>query len=255
MVDYVIGDVQGCFTGLQKLLKKINYNKNDKLLFLGDVVNRGSQSLEVLKFIQENNHKIVLGNHDFYLLACYFGIKTANKKDTFTDILTDKKVNDYIEFLINQDIVISENNNFYVHAGIPPIFNKTQIIDFNKTLTNLLQKNPKKFITNTFGNQEKFNGVADNQYLINAFMRMRFCTSNGEMEFNHKQNYDKNPAGFKAWFLHPEHKLKKYNIYFGHWSTLKTININNIYPLDNGYIWGGSLSCIRLNDNTIFSIK
>ena len=258
-LTYAIGDVQGCFDGLERLLEKISFNPNrDKLIFLGDVVNRGDKSLQTLEFIYKNNCQVVLGNHDYHLLACYFGINKPNKKDTFSDVLNSIKVNNLIDFLINQDIVLNKNDRFFVHAGIPPIWNKSQTIGIAQELKNGLTENPEQFIKQTYGNQATIDQndckKSQMQYGINAFMRMRFCTNSGSLDFAHKQNVT--PDGYKPWFEFENHQLLVDNkIYFGHWSTLKNIKNLNIYPLDTGYIWGGELSCIRLEDNAIFSIK
>jgi bis(5'-nucleosyl)-tetraphosphatase (symmetrical) len=266
MQTYAIGDVQGCFDGLLKLLDKISFNEQkDKLIFLGDVVNRGDKSLQTLEFIKEIDARVVLGNHDYYLLACYFGIKKPHKKDTFTDILQAKNVKKLIDFLLSRDVVINEDNNeknnFFVHAGIPPIFNKEQTLKFAKNIKQSLSENPEQTLKNTFGNQNYFDeNLSPNdklQYSINAFMRMRFCQQNGNLDFEHKQNIP--PANFKPWFEFEGNLPKNSNIYFGHWSSLVNQQINdnkiNIYPMDTGYIWGGDLSCIRLNDNAVFSVK
>jgi bis(5'-nucleosyl)-tetraphosphatase (symmetrical) len=261
MQTYAIGDVQGCFDGLMKLLDKISFNpKNDKLIFLGDIVNRGDKSLETLEFIKKIDAQIVLGNHDYHLLACYFGINNPTKKDTFNDVLQSPNIKNLIDFLLSRDIVICEDNNFFTHAGIPPIFNKNQVLNLSKNIQKLLQESPENFIKKTYGNQSFYDNFDKNsqyQYAINAFMRMRFCKQNGEIEFMHKQNIA--PTGFKPWFEFANKLPENSNIYFGHWSSLiKIKNLNskvNIHPMDTGFVWGESLSCIRLSDNKIFSIK
>ena len=91
------------------------------------------------------------------------------------------------------------------------------------------------------------------RYTINALMRMRFCKSNGELEFNHKLNIDQTPVGFKAWFLHTNRILKDNDIFFGHWSTLKNLNIEHIFPMDHGCVWGEKLSAFRFTDRTLIS--
>jgi len=254
---YAIGDVQGCFAGLMELLEKIDFNPRiDKLIFLGDVVNRGDKSLQTLDFIYKNNHQMVLGNHDYHLLACYFGINKPNRKDTFLDILQSKNSKNLIEFLLNQDIVLYQNNSFFVHAGLPHIFCKKQILETNIEIKENLSKDPEKFIKTTFGNQNIYlnnNKNLQMQYAINGFMRMRFCTENGELNFTHKQT--KRPKNFKPWFEFENQLLTTNKIYFGHWSALKNTNIKNIYPMDTGYVWGGELSCIRLEDNKVFSVN
>ena len=102
---------------------------------------------------------------------------------------------------------------------------------------------------------ENLSNVEQSRYAINAFMRMRFCKENGELEFDHKLNTDKNPHGYKAWFLHTKRKMGDQKIFFGHWSTLKDVKIRNIYPLDHGCVWGGMLSAYNLTNKELISQK
>ena len=123
MSDYIIGDVQGCYDSLINLLDKIHFSSDkDKIFFLGDIVNRGPDSLKTLRFIAnlEDNAKMVIGNHDFHLIACALGSKRQNKKDTFSDILQAKDKHKLIDFLLSKPLVIAENDALLVHAGIPP---------------------------------------------------------------------------------------------------------------------------------------
>lgn len=261
MANYAIGDVQGCFDQLQQLLKKINFTaKNDTLIFLGDVVNRGPQSLEVLRFIynHQDSMQMVLGNHDFHLLSCAFSVNTMNKKDTFIDILQAPDKKQLIEFLLTQKIVIKQNKNLFVHAGIPPIWGVQKTIQQAEKISYYLQNDTVNFIKKMYANQpdlwrKDLNEIDELIYSVNSFMRMRFCTQNGKLEFNHKDNYTEKFGDYDAWFMH-KNKLEKYNIYFGHWSRLKNTNTPKKFPLDTGCIWGGTLSAINLENNKITSI-
>ncbi|SFV52106.1 Bis(5'-nucleosyl)-tetraphosphatase, symmetrical [hydrothermal vent metagenome] len=261
MADYAIGDVQGCFTQLQKLLKKINFSiDKDRLFFLGDVVNRGPQSLETLKFIKnlKDNAKMVLGNHDIHLLVCALTDKKPNKKDTFNDILITKNKYKLLDFLRQQPLVIEHDNNLLVHAGIPHLWSKEKLLkqaqavekklkssDASLFLSKIYNDEPKKFTA-------KLNNLQKNIYTINALTRMRFCTSEGTLEFEHKEKHINAPKGYKAWFEHK--RLIKENIFFGHWSALKNINNENIYPMDTGCVWGNQLSAINLSDKQMINI-
>lgn len=264
MAEYLIGDVQGCFDSLQKLLKEINFSLDkDKLYFLGDVVNRGNKSLETLRFIVKNseNTSMVLGNHDFHLLACALGSRSPNKKDTFNDVLDAKDRNDLIDFLLQQPLAINLKNSILVHAGVPPTWDiDTTISQSNLVCSYLQGESVGSFIDSMYDNNptywsDKHSEVDSCRYTINALMRMRFCTKLGELEFKHKMIFDENPTGYKAWFAHKDRVLKDIDIYFGHWSTLRDVSINHVYPMDDGCIWGGKLSTIRLEDNKIFSVK
>ena len=255
-MDYVIGDVQGCFDSLQALLKKINFNKDrDRIYFLGDVINRGNKSLETLRFIQsfKDNMKMVLGNHDFHLLVCALTDRKPNKKDTFLEILNAHDRQSLLGYLLDRPLVIEYDNALLVHAGIPPQWDKSEVMKNAEIVHQKLRENdPKEFLSKMYGNEPSIwtneLDVDENcRYTINALMRMRFCKENGELEFDHKLDVDQNPIGFKAWFLHENRLLKETEIYFGHWSTLNNVVTKNIFALDHGCVWGESLTAFNLS--------
>ena len=259
-MDYAIGDVQGCFKTLVALLKKIKFNPDaDRLFFLGDVVNRGSNSLEVLRLIYSNKDsmQMVLGNHDFHLLVCALTDRQPTKKDTFQDILSAPDKLQLLDYLLKRPLAIKHENALLVHAGAPPQWSITSVLE-NSILVeeNLQSENASNFLSKMYGDKphtwnENLSDEEKSRYIINALMRMRFCKENGELEFDYKFNYYKNPKGYKAWFLHPKRKMRKDKIFFGHWSTLKNVKIKNIYPLDYGCVWGGMLSACNLTSQEI----
>jgi len=261
-MDYAIGDVQGCFKTLQALLKKIQFRlDSDRLFFLGDVVNRGNNSLEVLRLIHSNkdNMQMVIGNHDFHLLVCALTERNPNKKDTFQDILTASDKSTLLDYLLERPLAIKHDNALLVHAGAPPQWSISDVLENSKLVEkNLQSKDAPIFLSKMYGNSphtwhENLSNEEKSRYTINALMRMRFCKGNGELEFNHKLNTDKNPKGFKAWFLHPKREMSNQKVFFGHWSTLKDVKTENIYPLDHGCIWGGKLSAYNLTKQEIIS--
>ena len=260
-MDYAIGDVQGCFNTLNALLKKINFNLDrDRLYFLGDVVNRGPQSLETLRFIYSNKDNIdmVLGNHDFYLLFCAYTQKKLNKLDTFQDILDAPDKDNLLEYLIKRPLAIEYNDSLFVHAGVPPQWSKPDVLE-NASIVeqNLRSNNQYEFLYKMFGDlpnewSEDLSKDDKSRYTINALMRMRYCDKNGKLEFKHKEP-NKCPKNYKAWFLHSNHAMSKEKIFFGHWSSLKGVDTKNIYPLDHGCIWGGQLTAFNLTHNNYIS--
>lgn len=264
MSDYLIGDIQGCFNSLQKLLEKIAFSSDkDRLFFLGDVVNRGNQSLATLRFIKDlhSNAHMVLGNHDFHLLACTLGDKTPSNKDTFGDILNAKNALELIDFLVQQPLVIEHQNALLVHAGIPPLWNKAIVLEQSSIVEKHLQSSQAgKFINAMYYNQpytwtDQLDEMESCRYTINACMRMRFCQADGTLEFAEKMNHNTAPKGFKAWFLHENRVLKNTDIFFGHWSTLSGLTQPHIYPTDYGCVRGGKLSAIRFEDKQLFSVS
>ncbi len=264
-MNYAIGDVQGNLDALLLLLKKIQFKQDrDKLFFLGDVVNRGKQSLASLNFLYsiKDNIKITLGNHDLQLLVCAYNDKKLHIKDTITDILNSNEKNKLVNFLIKQAIIIQQDNNILVHAGIAPQWHIKEALCYAKEIAVQLQgDNIADFLSNIYGNKpdywsDKLTGYSRWRYIVNSTMRMRFCNANGVLEFLHKGDQKTQPKDYKAWFLH-KNNYQNYNIIFGHWSSLnnKHYKPNNIYPLDTGCIWGGRLSAINLASKEIFSIS
>ena len=256
-MDYAIGDVQGCYKTLSALLKKINFKiDRDRLYFLGDVVNRGSNSLETLRFIYSNkdNMDLVLGNHDFHLLVCALTERKPNKKDTFQDILTSTDRAKLIDYLLQRPLAIDYKGALFVHAGVPPQWDKSDVLLNSAIVENNLQSNQVvSFLSKMYGNspnswRDNMSNIEKSRYIINALMRIRFCKKNGELKFDHKLNIDKNPESYQAWFLHSERMMSSQKIFFGHWSTLKEIKIKNIYPLDHGCVWGGMLTAYDLTN-------
>ena len=260
-MDYIIGDVEGCYDTLQKLLKKINFSEDrDRLFFLGDVVNRGNKSLETLRFIYSlrENANVVLGNHDFHLLVCSLTSQKPNFKDTFSDIINAPDKHTLLDYLLTRPLILEHQGAILVHAGIPPQWNISDTFQNAELVQQQLQNNPKQFLSKMYGNEpscysNKLNSEEKCRYTINALLRMRFCKKNGELEFNHKLNIDQAPEGFKAWFLHANRKLKDKDIFFGHWSSLKGFNIEHIYPMDHGCVWGEKLSAFSLSDRALIS--
>ncbi len=264
MAYYLIGDVQGCFDALQRLLKKLKFSTDkDQLLFLGDVVNRGDKSLQTLNFIKDlqANARMVLGNHDFHLLNCALTGKKPSSQDTIGDILTASNKNQLIDFLLQKPLVIKHKDALMVHAGIPPLWNeKTLLANAQQVQQQLQSERAPAFIANMYGDypktwQEDMSYQAQCRYSINALMRMRFCTPDARLEFAHKTNHNQAPTGYKAWFLHDNRVLKNTDIFFGHWSTLKSIKHPHIYPLDYGCVWGGRLAGINLASKQITTVN
>jgi len=264
MADYIVGDIQGCITSLKKLLTKINFSyDSDRLFLLGDVVNRGENNLETMKFIlsHQDNFEMVLGNHDIHLIACHFDSKKIKKNDNLEDILNSGIRVKVIEYLLNRPLAIELGESILVHAGIPPIWSKDDVFYYSDLIkSNMQSSDSEHFIDSIYSNKpNKFNDsltmIEKSTYAINALTRMRFCSKYGGIEYKAKGNFDHNPRGYKAWFLHQNEKLKDVNIFFGHWSSLKDFNQPKRYHLDTGCVWGNKLTAIRFEDKQVFSVN
>ena len=155
-MDYIIGDVQGCYATLKKLLKKINFSEDrDQLFFLGDVVNRGNKSLETLRFIYSlrENANMVLGNHDFHLLVCSLTSQKPNFKDTFSDILNAPDKHTLLDYLLTRSLILEHQGALLVHAGIPPQWNISDAFQNAELVQQQLQNNPKQFLAKMYSDE------------------------------------------------------------------------------------------------------
>lgn len=270
MATYIIGDVHGCYKPLKKLLKKIDFNPSkDCLWFVGDIVNRGPDSLKTLVFIMSlgNSAKMVLGNHDFHLLAAYAGLKKFQKKtDTLKPILEHKNADNMIDWLRHQPLIIRDKKLkiAMVHAGIPPQWSLKKALKKAKKVEKILQSNSwqKQIVDDFFGNEP--NGYSKNltakekiRYTVNALARMRFCDENGAMDFDLKMHPDDTPkkSKLKPWFTWKDRKAANYEIYFGHWSALGVIDAYNIHTTDTGCLWGRSLTAYSVDKQTRITIS
>lgn len=272
MSNYAIGDLQGCYSELQCLLKKISFNKTeDSLWFCGDLVNRGSESLKCLHFlysIKERCH-IVLGNHDLHLIAVQNSIRDISKNDTFHDILYSSKDNFLIDwlrslpfhFIKTIDTREGEKEFVMTHAGIPPHWTKKELVSHSNKLSSSLANNDyRNFLKKIFGNKPDHPDKCkkDEEVLrlnINFLTRMRFYNSDGSLELDYKGKVETAPKNLKPWF---EYKLKileeNTHILFGHWAALNGVTgKDNITALDTGCAWGNKLTAIRLEDRATFS--
>lgn len=256
MATYAIGDLQGCFKSLDALLKKIAFSpKTDTLWFVGDLVNRGAQSLECLEFVcdlhKKNAAKMVLGNHDIFLLACAEGFQTPKKGDTLDEILNSPKLAHFVGFLKKQPLVFLDKNFCMVHAGILPSWSLKTAESRARHVENFLQTK-KGFLKEIWGNSK--NGKFDEErFTINVFTRMRFLKrNNGDLDFDFKGEIANAPPDLMPWFCKrkPDEKI----LITGHWSALGLKITPHWYALDSGCLWGRELSAIRLEDQAVFQV-
>lgn len=263
MATYCIGDIQGCFDEFEQLLKIINYDHNhDHLWFVGDLVNRGPKSLEVLRLIKDlPNTKIVLGNHDLHLLNFYNKIVDFETSH-LEQILTAPDGKKLVEWLKNQPLVYHnlKHNCVLVHAGIYPGWDLANALKYAQEVEKLFRgKDYLDFLKHMYGNKptiwhDDLKGWKRERFIINAFTRMRFCDLQGNLEFDHAGKIDTAPTGYFPWFKIPWRKTKNIKIIFGHWAALEgKADETNVYALDTGCVWGGSLTAFRIEDNAKFS--
>lgn len=264
MATYIIGDVQGCYQELQELLQTIDFNPDtDKLAFVGDIVNRGPNSLEVLRFIKQlKNPWVVLGNHDLFLLIIgYELMPTDAYEHTLDAVLRAPDKQDLIEWLRHQPLIHAENQALLVHAGLPPQWNVEESLQYAEEVAAILQgPNFQKFLTHLFGDEPSTWSNSLNEqdrwrYITNALTRMRFCSEAGELDLSANGKMSTSSKKYHPWFDWRDPNQDEIDIYFGHWAALNgECNAPRCYALDTGCAWGHCLTALRLDDKKRFKV-
>lgn len=264
MSTYLIGDIQGCFDELQNLLQLIDFNpQKDSLGLVGDLVNRGPKSLETLRFLKTlPNCKIVLGNHDLFLLILGYELAPLNShKHTLHEICQAPDKLELLDWLRHQDLFYANDEFAMMHAGIPPQWKIAEAQKYASEVHSILRgKNYKEFLRDLFGNEpsqwnEKLSSLERWRYIVNAFTRMRFCKQNGELEFDLHDPAAKK-AGFRPWFEWRSQEQDKIPLYFGHWAALNGKSTTaHIHALDTGCAWGHELTAICVETQERFRVS
>ena len=258
MTRYAVGDIQGCLKPLQCLLQEVRFDPDrDQLWLVGDLINRGPQSLETLRFIRDLGEctKIVLGNHDLHFLAIYFGASTSGRSDTLAEILAAPDCPELVDWLLQQPLLYSDpSGDFHMsHAGIPPIWDLAQATRLAEEVATVLRGGaPEDFFHNMYGNQpaawsEDLSGPERLRVITNYFTRMRFCNAAGELDLTSKLTTSER-QGFDPWFSFADRKTAGEQILFGHWAALEgNVDVDNVYALDTGCVWGRALTLMNLD--------
>ena len=263
MATYAIGDIQGCFHSFQSMLKKIQFNPvSDKLCLVGDLINRGAGSLEVLRWMFEHQSSIVtvLGNHDLHTLVVAEGFVSAHRSDTIQALLDAPDVEELLTWLRHQPLLHFEHDHLIVHAGLLPQWTATQAQSLAGEVHRVLRAdNYREFLKHMYGNQpaqwdDALTGWDRLRVITNAMTRLRICSQTGEMEFKFKGELVNRPDGYAPWFEISGRASADTPIIFGHWSALGLHIANNVYALDTGCLWGGNLTALRLEDKTVFQV-
>jgi len=261
MAIYAIGDVQGCYDELKALLSQIKYRSDrDQLWFCGDIVNRGSKSLETLRFVRslEDNAITVLGNHDLHLLATAYDHQQPGKKDTFDAILKANDAAELLDWLRHQALLHhdAEKKITLLHAGIHPHWSISKAQQLAKEMEQLLQgENHINFYKHMYGDKpfmwdDSLSGWSRYRFITNILTRLRYCDKQGKPALHAKGAPGSQADNFFPWYEIPERKSQHDTIIFGHWSTLPhagLTSINNAYAIDSGCLWGGALTAMRID--------
>ncbi len=268
-----MGDVQGCLREFELLLERINFGSKDRLWLAGDLINRGSHSLEVLRLIESmsNQVEVVLGNHELHFLAIYFGGHKSSRSDTFESLLAAADVEHLASWLCRQKMLHHDPllNCTMTHAGIPHIWSLERARGFADEVEEVLrdenvQVSAKKFFAGLYGNepncwQADLSGLPRYRLLANYFTRMRLVNPEGCLDFSHKGAIAEAPAGWVPWFnLLPRaaDDESAMRLLFGHWAALEGVtHRDDVIALDTGCVWGRHLTAYCLETAEVTTVQ
>lgn len=264
MATYAIGDIQGCFTSLMALLNRVDFDPaRDRLWLVGDLVNRGPDSLRTLRFVRELGPAAVtvLGNHDLYLLMVAYGaVRSRGKDDTIQAVLDAPDRDALLGWLRTRPLMHVEDGFAMVHAGLLPGWSVPQARALAREVEGALAgPYHADLLHNMWGSEpaawhNDLRDYARMRVIVNAMTRMRFCTPDGQMDFKVKGEVTKAPKGYLPWFEVPGRKSADTTVVFGHWSALGLRVEPRLLALDSGCLWGRELSAVRLEDRAVFQV-
>ena len=255
-MHFLIGDVQGCADALERLLAEIGFSPSrDRLVVLGDLVNRGPQSLRVLRRLHGLGDAAVclLGNHDLHLLAVAHGVRAPHRSDSLQDILAAPQRDALTDWLRHRPLTARLDGWFCVHAGVVPGWTTERAEALAAEVEHELRStHAATFLQAMYGNEPRhwhddLQGLERWRFITNALTRLRFCTPQGDLEFDTKENAAAAPAGHQPWFEIPGRASQGQPIAFGHWSTLGLLDRPDLLGIDTGCVWGGQLTAVRVD--------
>jgi bis(5'-nucleosyl)-tetraphosphatase (symmetrical) len=259
LARYAIGDIQGCYASLRELLLKLKYSADrDQLLLLGDLVNRGPQSLEVLRFVRAlgGSARTILGNHDLHLLALHHDAGRAQKSgDTLQAVMQAADRDQLMSWLIDQPLAIDDaaHGDLFVHAGLVPEWSAGQAQAHADAAMAALRAAPRQFLQQMYGDKpDRWSDAAtaaeQHRFTINVLTRLRYCRADGRINLKLKDAPQGVTGHWKPWFEHAPRRHSDRRIIFGHWSTLGFLRRRDLLALDTGCVWGGALTAVDLDD-------
>jgi len=255
-MHYLIGDLQGCCDAFERQLDKIGFSPSrDRVTVLGDLVNRGPQSLAVLRRMRElgNAADALLGNHDLHLLAVAHGVRPAHASDTLNEILDAPDREAWLDWLRQRPLALMREGWLCVHAGVAPAWTAARTLALAAEVEALLRgPDLAAFLPLMYGNQpalwsDALQGPDRWRHVINVLTRIRFVRGDGSLDFKAKEGAANAPAGLVPWFAAPQRVSADTPIAFGHWSTLGLVNRPDLLGIDTGCVWGGALTAVRVD--------
>jgi len=256
---YAIGDLQGCYQPLQQLLKRLRFSADrDQLLFVGDLVNRGPDSLQVLRHVRSlnGNAHSVLGNHDLHLLAHHFDPERPLRKgDTLQQVLAAKDREPLMQWLLERPLLIhdAQHKDLILHAGLIPQWTVSQAASQAAAAERALRSAPEEFLSAMYGNkpdrwQDDLEAADKHRFTINVLTRLRYCSADGTINLKLKDEPSRVDPPWLPWFEHEGRRSAGVRVVFGHWSTLGLMRRPGLLALDTGCVWGGALTAVNLDD-------
>ena len=267
MATYAIGDIQGCYDEFLQLLSEVRFNpENDRLIAVGDLVNRGPDSLKVLRFFYRNRHCVetVLGNHDLYLLARACGLPTVADDDSLMQVLNAADCVQLLSWLRHRPLLLTHHHWLIVHAGIPPQWNKKTAFQLAAEAQQSLRSNHwRTAVLELFSDKSRYRswqprlkGFQRLRMIVDSLTRMRVCDSHGRLDLKHNSSALTAADNMQAWFLHRQSLNRQEYIIFGHWAALRgKVDDHRLLALDTGCVWGGEMTLVCLDNLQFFSCK
>jgi len=263
MSHYVIGDIQGCYDEFRHLLDLVAFDPpRDRLWLVGDLVNRGPDSLGVLRTVKAlgTDAVTVLGNHDLHLLTVAAGHRNAHRHDTLDSILRAPDRDELLTWLRTRPLVVREDNLLLVHAGLLPSWTSATALMLSREVEAMLRSDAHDdFLRHLYGDQparwnDALTGYDRLRVIVNACTRLRYCAADDTMDLAEKRGPEHAPPGYAPWFAHPERKSAGVTVLCGHWSTLDLLLAPRVAMLDSGCLWGGALTALRIDDWRVFQV-
>ncbi len=260
MTTYAIGDLHGCLTPLKRLLDHLGFEPaQDTLWFVGDLINRGPESLETLRYVKAlgKNAITVLGNHDLHLLAVVHGIRQASPKDTLDEIVNAPDRDELCHGLARRPLLHTNNKlgHTLVHAGIHPQWSLKRAHNMSREIHHNLKSDLQGFLTTMYGNtpscwDENLTSTQRQRFAVNTFTRMRYCYADGTLNFDFNGAPSAAPEKLYPWYAVPNRKSLDTQIVFGHWSSHPAMCKPGVIPTDRGCVWGGNLVAYAIESRT-----
>lgn len=258
MPVYALGDIQGCYDELQALLALLRFDPDhDRLWFVGDLVNRGPKSLEVLRFVRQLGAAAVtvLGNHDLHLLALAAGNPSHKDEASLDPILAASDRDELLHWLRHRPLLHRDTELDFtmLHAGLPPQWDVDAAVDYARELEQALRGDDHQaYFRDLYGDRPDYwdPGLAGQdrlRFITNCFTRLRYLEADGRLALGEKGPPGTQHDGRLPWFDHPERASRDQRILFGHWSALGYVSRNNVWALDTGCLWGGALTALRID--------